>query len=108
MPHLKRRREIETRGLLLDRVDDFPARMSSVDTPQAGDAIQHLTPVVSREMHVLGGNQQSRLRFELAIGRERHPEGLDVEMVRAHRFILPRPRLFGYHECRHLHINYYD
>ncbi len=81
MAHLEGGREVHDRGLLLDRLDDLAAAVPGVDAPQAGGAVQHLAVVVGVVEHALRAGEHARRGLERAVGREGHPEG--VEVVRA-------------------------
>src|SRR5690242_13531811 len=66
---------------MLDRGGDLLAAMAGVDTPQPRGAVDHLAAVDAGVIHALGGGEQPRRFLELPVGRERHPEGLEVEGV---------------------------
>ena len=78
MRELKRRRVVELGRLALDRRHDRIAVMAGVRAPEAGGAVDQLAPVRREVMHVLGAGDQARPRLEGAVGRERHPIGLEV------------------------------
>ena len=80
--HLERGREVEGHQLTLDGRGDLAAAMAGVDAPQSGRAVDHLAPVDGGVMHALGGGEQPRRSLELPVGRERHPEGIELQGVR--------------------------
>ena len=61
-----------------DRVGDFPAAVARIDAPQARNAIQYLAAIVGPVVHAFGACEQSRIVLELAVGGERHPEGVEI------------------------------
>jgi hypothetical protein len=73
--------EVELARLLADRLDDARSRMARVHAPQGRQAIEHLTPVGSSEVHVLCGHHQLRSCLEAAVVGERHPVMLEVHAV---------------------------
>ena len=76
--HLEGGREIQRASSLGDGLDDRAAAVPGIDAPQAGLRIEHLPPLGREVVHALGTRQQSWRRLELAIGRKRHPEGIQV------------------------------
>ena len=76
--HLERRRVLHRRELLAHRLRDFLATVPGVDAPQSGDAVENLAAVVGPVVHALGAREQTRLRFELTVGGERHPECFEI------------------------------
>ena len=80
--HLERRREVQGHQLTLDGRGDLAAAMAGVDAPQSGRAVDHLAAVDGGVMHALGGGEQPRRSLELPVGRERHPEGIELQGVR--------------------------
>ena len=78
MRELERRRVVELGGLLLDRRDDRIAVVAGVAAPHAGRAVHHGFAVHRVVVHVLGARDQPRRLLECAVGRERHPEGLEI------------------------------
>ena len=48
-----------------------------VDAPEARDAVEDLAAVGRPVVHALGAREQARVRLELPVGRERHPEGFE-------------------------------
>src|SRR5690606_15250569 len=59
-----------------DRLNDARARMAGVAAPQAGGAVQDLAAFDVSVVHALGRGQQAWRAPELAVGGERHPEGV--------------------------------
>ena len=78
MAHLEGRRIIHLRHLVLHRLNDLVAPVPGVAAPKARRAVQHLTPVIGRVVHVLGADEQARIALELPVGCERHPEGFHI------------------------------
>ena len=78
MAQLEGGRIIEHRRLLLDRLDDGFTAMAGVHAPQASGAIQHAAAIGSGVMHVLRGHHQARIRLEIAVVGERHPQRRQV------------------------------
>ena len=76
--HLEGWRVFHGRDLLRDRGGDFGPAMAGVHAPQAGNAVQDAPTVGGPVVHALGAGQQAGRRLELAIGREGHPEGLEL------------------------------
>ena len=76
--HLERRRVLHRRDLPTHRLGDFPAAVARIDAPQAGHRIEDLPALRRPVVHALGAGQQARVRLELAVGRERHPEGFEI------------------------------
>jgi hypothetical protein len=56
--------------------------MAGIDAPQARRAVENLAAICRRIMHVLGGDEHAGGFLELAVGRERHPEG--AQIIRHH------------------------
>ena len=82
MAHLERGREIEVHQLPLDGRRNLPAAVAGIDAPQPRRAIDHLATVDGRVMHAFRGGEQAGRRFELPVGRERHPERFKLQGVR--------------------------
>jgi hypothetical protein len=61
-------------GLLLDRLDDGFTAMTGVHAPQASGAIQNAAAIGGGVMHVLRGHHQARIRLEIAVVGEGHPQ----------------------------------
>jgi len=80
--HLEAGRIIHFSGLAGDGFDDLRMAVTGIDAPQACGAVENLTAVVARVVHALGGDQQARFGFELAVGRKRHPEVFGIDLVR--------------------------
>lgn len=76
--HLEGRREIQRAGLIADGCHDALAAMSCIAAPQACRAVQNLAPLDIAVIHALRRGQQARPCLELAIGGERHPEGIQL------------------------------
>jgi hypothetical protein len=74
MTHLEGRREVHRRDLLLHGSDDAVAAMAGIAAPQAAGAIEDFATIDRGVEHALRGCEQARLRLELSVGRERHPE----------------------------------
>mmetsp|Transcript_6064 Transcript_6064/g.24216 ORF Transcript_6064/g.24216 Transcript_6064/m.24216 type:complete len:373 (+) Transcript_6064:1199-2317(+) len=82
--HLEGRRKVQLGRLLLDGLHDAGPVVAGIDAPQAGDAVQHLAALVVAKEHAVGLSQQPRRLLELAVGRERHPVGIQLGNVSAH------------------------
>jgi hypothetical protein len=80
--HLKGGRVIERRGLSADRLDDRLPAVSGVHGPETRDAVEDPPSVARRVIHTVGGDEQTRRRFELAVRRERQPQRLEVQIFR--------------------------
>ncbi len=78
MRELEGRRVVEFGRLALDRRDDRIAVMAGIGAPQAGGAVDQLAAVRGEVVHVLGAGDEPRARLERAVGRERHPIGLEI------------------------------
>ena len=76
MRHLEGRREIKRRDLLLHGFDDAWAGVAGVAAPQPAGAVEDLAAVYGAIEHARGTGHQPWRGFELAIGRERHPESI--------------------------------
>ncbi len=79
VPHLERRGVIHLRDLLRDRLGDFPAAVAGVDAPQARRGVEHLAAFRGPVVEALGAGEQARVRLELPVRGERHPERIEVE-----------------------------
>jgi hypothetical protein len=64
------------------------AVVAGAHAPQAGDAVDHLPAVVRREMHAVGGHEYPGIILEAAVGREREPVVLHVEILISHGGLL--------------------
>ena len=70
--------KIEPRQLIRDGfVDGLPA-VACVDAPKTRSAIEHLMPIAVFVVHAIRGHNKTRIVFELPMGRERHPETVEV------------------------------
>jgi hypothetical protein len=76
--HLERRRVLHRGQLLAHRLGDFLATVAGVDTPESCDAVEHFASVFGPVVHALGAREQARLRLELTVGSERHPERFKI------------------------------
>ncbi|MNN49256.1 hypothetical protein D3C81_1637710 [compost metagenome] len=81
MADLEQRRVIHGRCLLLYCFGDPGMCMTCIDAPQARGAIQDLPAVIAGVIHAGCGDQHARLRLELAIGGERHPQMGSVQRL---------------------------
>ena len=71
---LERRRVIQRRGLLADRLGEiWRAAMAGIAAPHAGGGVDDLAAVDGEIMHVLGAGEQPRVFLERPVGGERHP-----------------------------------
>ncbi|MNL18064.1 hypothetical protein D3C87_1391940 [compost metagenome] len=78
MAHLERWRVVQRGSLPRDGIDDFLAAMAGGHAPEAGTAVQDLAAVVGGVVHAAGRGQQARGGLVLAIGGERHPQGIHI------------------------------
>src|SRR4029078_5895153 len=78
MAHLELRCVFPRGELLAHRLGDFLAAVTGVDAPQSGDAVEHFAAVFGPVVHALGAREKARLRLELTVGRERHPECFEI------------------------------
>ena len=76
--HLEGRSVVEFGCLFLDGLSDQRAAVARVDAPESGRAIKHLAAFCRLEMHVLCRDEHARVLLELAVCRERHPEGTQI------------------------------
>ncbi len=81
MAHLERRRIVHLADLAADGRGDLLAAVAGVYTPEACDPVEHLAAVWRPVVHALGFGEQPGLGLELAVGRERHPEGVELVAV---------------------------
>ncbi len=110
MAHLEGRREIHPRRLGVDGLHDRRAAMAGIDAPQARCAVEHLTAVHRRVVHVLGGDEHARIALELPVRRERHPQSFEIvgvailarrfSHVRAHPSRNPKGRPYHANRAR--------
>ncbi len=82
---LKRRREIERRGRLCDRLADLGAAMARVAAPQTRCPVEDLAPVARPIEHAARRNELARLALEGPVRGKGHPEGGQLVVVTAHR-----------------------
>jgi hypothetical protein len=75
VPHLEGRGVLHRRNLLADRFADFTAAMTRIHAPQTRDGIEDLPAVGRPVVHALSLCQHPGIGLELAVRRERHPEG---------------------------------
>src|SRR6185369_11435438 len=78
MAHLEWRCVFHRGELLAHRLGDFLATVTGVDAPQPGDAVEHFASVFGPVVHALGAREQARVRLELTVGREGHPERFEI------------------------------
>src|SRR5690606_12012993 len=72
------RRIVELGRLVPDRFGDLGPAMARIDAPEARRAVEDLSAVGRRVVHVLRGGQHTRRLLELAVCRERHPECTEI------------------------------
>src|SRR5207253_3672020 len=72
--HLEGRRVLHGLELARDRLDDLPPAVTGVHAPQSRHRIEDLTPLGRPVVHAARLREQSRLRLELTVGGEGHPE----------------------------------
>ena len=73
MGKLKGGAKIQRRRLLLYCLNDGPAIVTRMTTPQASKAIEHGLAVVGLVVHAVCTCQHTRCRLEVAIGGKGHP-----------------------------------
>ncbi|CAI8181965.1 MAG: Uncharacterised protein [SAR116 cluster bacterium] len=78
MAHLERRRIIQLRHLVLHGLNDLRPCMARIHAPEAGRAVKDLATVGGRVVHVLGADHHARVRLELPVRSERHPECTEI------------------------------
>jgi hypothetical protein len=78
MAHLERGGEVEGGELLLNGTGDLAAAVAGIGAPEASRSVDHLAAVFGGVIHALRGCEHARCRLELAVGRERHPERLEL------------------------------
>ena len=76
---LKGRGVVEGVELFFDGFGNGPAVVTRAHTPQARNAIDHLTAIVGGEVNALSGHENARLLLEMAIACEGQPLVLHVE-----------------------------
>ena len=99
---LEGRRVVELGRHLLDGLDDRLAAVAGVDAEEARGGVDHLGAVGLEVVHALGAGEQARPLLEGAVGRERHPVGLEfvgLHVERGHDTRLLRKSAYG-HPCR--------
>ncbi len=93
---LEARREIELGGLRADRLHDPWRGVPGVAAPQAGRGVEQPAPIGHRVVHAFRTADQARMRLEMAVGGERHPERLEIVgrrlFTREHASSLREPR----------------
>src|SRR5690606_31331075 len=85
---LERRRIVEARCCLLDRLHDRLAAVASIYAEQTGGAVDHLTAIRREEVHILGAGEEARSLLERAVWRKWQPIGLKLvgfHIERRHR-----------------------
>src|SRR5262249_30491296 len=78
MRKLKRWRVVELRRPVLDGSDDRIALMAGMAAPQTRRRIQNAATLRREIVHVLRPREQPRRSLERPIGRERHPERVEI------------------------------
>ena len=82
MGELEGRREVEFASLGLDCLDDRLTAMPGIGAPQPRRRIQHRRTVRLVIIHVLRAREHARFTLELAVRRERQPEGVEIVRCR--------------------------
>ena len=75
---LERRGIVEHARLFADGLDDGGAVVAGIAAPQAGGAVDDAAAVGGEVVEPVGADDHPRRGLEGAIGRERHPEGVEV------------------------------
>jgi hypothetical protein len=78
VPHLEGRRVFHGGDLPAHRLRDLLAAVACVDAPEPRHRVQDLPPVRRPVVHAFRAGEQARVGLELPVGRERHPEGVEV------------------------------
>src|SRR5579864_1348409 len=96
MTELERRRVVERRDLLLDRLDDLAARVPEPAAPQAGEPVEDPLASAVGVIRAIGRHEHPRVGLELAVAGKRHPVrvepgGVGLELLGIlHRLNVPR------------------
>ncbi len=86
--HLEGNRVVERGDLLLHGLDDLRVAMADAARPQARKRVVDAPAVTGRVVVAIGANDDTRRFLEVAIGRERHPQGIGGDGI--HRCKLRR------------------
>ncbi len=78
MTHLEGRGVFHGAKLLRDRFGNFAPPVTGVHAPQARDPVEDFAAVGRPVIHAKGSREQSRIRLELSICRERHPKCIEI------------------------------
>ena len=78
MAPLEAGREVELGRLGSDRLDHTRCGVARIAAPQASRGIEQPAPVGHDVVHALGTADQARVRLEMPVGGERHPERFEV------------------------------
>jgi len=81
MAVLEARRVVEGAELLGHGLLDFLAVVPGATGPQAGQAVEHAAALVVDEVVAVGTDDQARVALEVAVGGERHPVGIQLELA---------------------------
>ena len=81
MAKLKSRGVVEGRGLFRDCGNDLRMAVAGVAAPQPGNGVEHFAAVRRAAARAGSRNEQPRLRLEGAVGRERHPVRVEIQLV---------------------------
>jgi len=84
-------RVVHQAGLPLDRLGDLAPPVPGTDAPKPRRPVDHRTPLGRVVVHALGADEHPGRRLEGAVGRERHPEGVEV-VGQDHAVAHARPR----------------
>ena len=74
--------EVELGSLPLDRLDDPWLGVAGIAAPQPRGGVEYPTPFLGGVVHALGPREQARMRLEITVGREGHPEGFEIVRCR--------------------------
>jgi hypothetical protein len=77
---LEGRGVIEGVELLFDGLGNGSAVVASAHTPQAGDTVNHFSAIVGGEVHAVSRHKNTRILLEMAVGRERQPLVVHVDL----------------------------
>ena len=78
MTHLEGWGVVQRFELPGDGFRDLAASVSGVYAPESGDSVEDLATVGRPVVHAARLGEQTRLRLELAVGREGHPIGFEL------------------------------
>ncbi|MNT60346.1 hypothetical protein D3C72_1979220 [compost metagenome] len=78
---LEARRVVQGAQLAGDRLLDLRAVVAGAAGPQAGQAVEDAATLVVDEVVAVGAHDDARVTLERAVGRERHPLGIEIQIA---------------------------